>query len=138
MIYLRLRSMVLMFALLCGLVGYTQQTAKDTRRKFLTGKISINMNVIRCFYPEKGGKRRSEQTRTSISTSFYGRIFESRIKLCTTNPKEYSGCEPENHCPVFDGSTNYVISRDPSTLKITESKEYPLKVYSDYLAQDFK
>lgn len=53
-------------------------------------------------------------------------------------PSERTKCEPVTHCPVFDGSSKYVLERDMNTMKVTKSKEYPLVVTSQYLEQDFR
>ncbi len=114
------------------------QHIKSSNTEFLSGRITINISEITYHNPDKKGKRRCEQKNTSIATSFYGRVSQHRIKLYMNSPKRRMECESETHCPVFDGSSKYVLKRDPNTMKITEIKEYPLQVTTKYIEQDWK
>ncbi len=106
--------------------------------EFLSGRIMIQMKEITYYDPLKNGRRRCVQKETTISSGLYGRISASRVKLYIAKPSERTKCEPETSCPVFNGSTKFVLSRDPNTMKINEIKEYPLMVITKYLEQDFK
>lgn len=114
------------------------KSIKSSGTEFIDGRIILNITEIRYYYPIKKGRRRCEQTKTTISTSFYGRIMQGRIKLYMARPAERLKCEAGTHCPVFEGSSKYVLKRDPATMKITETKEYPLQISTESMEQDFK
>ncbi|MFV0376807.1 MAG: hypothetical protein ACK5JD_05825 [Mangrovibacterium sp.] len=114
------------------------QQLKSPNVEFLSGRIFITINEVTYHLPIKKGMRRCEQKKTSISGNFYGRISNGRVKTYTVKPGERSNCEADMHCPVFDGSSKYVLERDLNTMKVTKSKEYPLMVSSQYMEQDFR
>ena len=114
------------------------QNIKSSDVEFLSGRIVIEMKEITYHNPVKNGRRRCEQKETAISTNFYGRISKSRVKMYMAKPGERMKCDAGTHCPVFDGSSKYVLERDMNTIKITKSKEYPLMVISKYMEQDFR
>lgn len=120
-------------------LSYSQSQKNNTPDvEFLEGRIYIQINEISYYNPIKNGRRRVEQKQTSITSGFYGRISTHRVQLYQSKPTERLKCESYTSCPVFNGSSKFVLQRDPNTLKITESKEYPLQVSTKYLAQDFK
>jgi len=106
--------------------------------EFLSGRILVKIKETSYYEPIKKGRRRCVQKETTISSGFYGRINATRVKLYISKPAERVKCEPETSCPVFNGGTKFVLKRDPGTMRITEIKEYPLQVATQYLEQDFK
>lgn len=114
------------------------QKIKSSDVEFLSGRMLIEIKEVSYFNPFKNGKRRCVQKQTTIGSVFYGRINQNRVKMYLSKPAERLQCEAYTHCPVFDGSSKYVLKRDPNTMKITEIKEYPLQVVSTYLEQDWK
>lgn len=112
--------------------------AVNANVEFLSGLITIKIYEVKYHFPPKNGRRRSEQKETTISSHFYGRISKNRVKMYMANPAERLKCEAYTHCPVFDGSSKYVLERDMNTMKVTKSKESPLQVTSKYMEQDFR
>lgn len=138
---------ILMFAFFNGLMAQntkvknseTQNQKTNTSNvEFLEGRIYIQINEITYHNPIKNGRRRVVQKQTKITSGFYGRISKSRVQLYRSKPIERLKCEPYTSCPVFNGSSKFVLQRDPNTMKITESKEYPLQVTTKYLEQDYR
>lgn len=114
------------------------QKSKSSSVEFLSGRINITIREVKYHNPARKGRRRCEQKKTCITANFYGRISKSRVKMYTVKPAERLKCEAYTHCPVFDGSSKYVLERDMNTMKITNIKEYPLSVSSQYMEQDFR
>ncbi|MPM74851.1 hypothetical protein SDC9_121840 [bioreactor metagenome] len=50
-------------------------------------------------------------------------------------PSERLTCD---NCPVFEGRSKFALKRDPATMKIIESKDYPLQVAVQSINQDWK
>lgn len=114
------------------------QSIKSSDVEYLSGRIVIEIKEVKYYNPIKKGMRRCEQKEISISTNFYGRINKSRVKTYLAKPAERMKCEADTHCPVFEGSSKYVLERDMNSMRITMSKEYPLLVTSKYMEQDFR
>lgn len=106
--------------------------------EFLSGRLYIQINELTYFNPVIKGRRRAVQKRTTISACFFGRISRHRVKLFLAKPSERLRCEAGISCPVFNGSTKFVLERDMNTMQIKSAKEYPLQVISKYCEQDFR
>ena len=111
-----------------------EQAIKSSSNEFLTGRITITINRITYHNPPKNGKRRCEQEQTVITSGFYGRSNQYRVKMYMTKPSERLTCD---NCPVFEGSSKFELKRDPATMKIIESKDYPLQVAVQRIKQDW-
>ena len=106
--------------------------------EFLSGRILIEIKETSYYNPVKNGRRRVVQKETIISSGFYGKISKSRVKIYQAKPSERLKCEAYTNCPVFNGSSKFILNRDSNTMKIIESKEFPLQVTTKYLEQDFR
>ncbi len=115
----------------------TQKTIKSTPTDFLPGYLMISVEETKYYFPAKKGLRRCVQTRLALTTGIYGRVSQGKVKMLMSNNDNRLLCRPEDHCPVFNGSSKFVISRNENGT-IKESRDFTLRVSRSSLEQDFR
>ncbi|HMU07112.1 MAG TPA: hypothetical protein PKC37_04330 [Kaistella sp.] len=114
-----------------------QKNIKNTPTEFLPGFVTITMEETKYYYPAKKGIRRGLQTRLAVSTGIYGRVSQGKVKMLMSKQDNRLLCKAEDHCPVYNGGSKFVISRNENAT-IKESKDYTLQVSRSTLEQDFR